>query len=166
MGEPSLTGDSDAKSWTASAAHTLRMPFLMKVLVVGGSLVLVTALLFACGAADSPTEGSPGGATSGEGGADGPAPNATAADGGGVCCPLANPCSPGYRGGWAPTAAECVYENSYDGKFDKLVDDHGCAYWRSSFATGKDMCCGCVIPRDASADADAGADADAESDAN
>lgn len=134
----------------------------MKVLVVGGSLVLVTALLLACGSSDSASEGP----TSAEGGA--PADVKPAPDGDGVCCPLASPCSPGYRGGWASTADQCVFENSYDGKFDKLLDDHGCAYWRSNFSTGKDMCCGCVIPPDASADADAdaGADADAESDAN
>lgn len=94
------------------------------------------AALFACG--DSESAGPPG---------------TTPAAGGGVCCPKdPSPCSPGYRGGWAPTGGECARDESYDGRFDELVDDHGCAYWKSAFPTGS-FCCGC-----AKVEADAGPD--------
>ena len=89
-----------------------------------------------------------------------PVPNTTPAQAGGVCGPLDNPCSPGYRGGWAANAQDCYYENLSDGRWDKGTDEHGCAQWFIGGGTG--MCCGCPIPKpDASTDAsDASNDGD------
>ena len=101
-----------------------------------GALAII-AVVFACG--DSEESAGP--------------PGTTPAAGGGVCCPKdPSPCGPGYRGGWAPTAGECVRAETYDGRFDELVDDHGCAYWKLAFPTGS-FCCGCAIQPDATPDA-------------
>jgi hypothetical protein len=130
---------------------------LGRTAVTLGALAVVAAV-FACGDSDSSKSGPPG---------------TTPAAGGGVCCPMENPCGPGYRGGWAPSAGDCGPVNSHDGRFDELVDDHGCKYWSSSFATGS-YCCGCLATKpDAAADASSpdasspdASSSDAESDAD
>ena len=83
---------------------------------------------------------------------EGPPGTTAAPNGDGVCCPKdPSPCGPGYRGGWAASGDECVRSESFDGRFDERVDDHGCKYWQSAFPTGS-FCCGCVTPPDASTD--------------
>jgi hypothetical protein len=99
----------------------------------------IVAALFACtDSEESPKAGPPG---------------TTPAAGGGVCCPMdMSPCSPGYRGGWAPSAGECKPADDYDGRFDERIDDHGCEYWQSAYPTGA-YCCGCPSLPDGSDDA-------------
>ena len=118
-----------------------------------GALAIVTAV-FACGT-DAATD--PGGAE--------PEPEGTTpAKGGGVCCPIDNnPCSPGWRGGWAATARECEFDPTYDGRWTKYVEKHDCVTWTTSGAGTaiENVCCGCPLPPiDASSDAsDAASDA-------
>jgi hypothetical protein len=118
-------------------------------------VTLVTAV-FACGddASNTSSNGSPDGR---------PTPDTTPAQGGGVCCPLEYPCRPGYRGGWAPTAEECPYDDNFDGRWDRTKDEHGCEQWTIGGGTAE--CCGCPIDRpDATPDASSDA-RDASSDA-
>ena len=62
-------------------------------------------------------------------------PPATAADGGGVCCPLtaSEGCSSiGYFGGWASSGSQCVSTSTFDGPPQRVfVDDHGCRVLRA-----------------------------------
>lgn len=130
---------------------------LNKTAVTIGALAIVAAV-FACGVKEpDPANGgaasSEGGARDGRGDAPPPVGVTVAPDGNGVCCPLESPCGPGYHGGWAATADECIYVVSYDGSFDRKTDEHGCVEWESrGIQSGGDLCCGCVAPVDASPD--------------
>jgi len=66
----------------------------------------------------------------------------------GVCCPVADsPCGqPGgwSAGGWAASQDACSanIRMTYDGRFDRVADEHGCVQWVGT-TTGP-FCCGCL----------------------
>ncbi len=76
--------------------------------------------------------------------------DATAADGGGVCCPVIGDfCCAADTGGWAQAASQCPTFGSCDGELYGGTDEHGCAFVRSGGAGRPgSMCCGCP-PADA-----------------
>jgi hypothetical protein len=83
--------------------------------------------------------------------------------GSGVCCePSASPCSMPTIGGWAPSMAECPGPTaSFDGRWRRGTDMHGCPYWIDVLREGgmTDVCCGCVPEGDAGSDAPAAGNA-------
>jgi hypothetical protein len=133
------------------------MPYVSFRLLPSFIFASVPIALLACAteSASSAPESSPkadvGGETNtGEQNADTPrAPvGATSApDGNGVCCPLENPCGPGYRGGWAAKASDCQFVKSWDGSHDRRTDAHGCEQWiLRGIAADADLCCMCTTP--------------------
>jgi hypothetical protein len=114
--------------------------------MIRAPIVMALALgLSACSSTSSSADRDAGpGVASGEGGA-------TVADGGGVCCPVANDvCSGGPAGGWAPSAAQCTGLIGPDGYHSVETDSHGCTVIEQPGR--RTDCCGCPIPRDAAAD--------------
>ncbi len=72
-------------------------------------------------------------------------------DAGGVCCePSPSPCTRPTIGGWASSAAACPGPiESFDGRWNRETDAHGCEYWDDvTFGGGpsSDVCCGCFDP--------------------
>lgn len=136
-------------------AFSMNLRFLLFVSIP------VVVLAFACGGATdstpstgddaSPTKPVGGETNTGSAGSEANRPaavGATIAPGGdGVCCPVENPCGPGYRGGWAAKANECEYVKSWDGSHVRRTDEHGCEEWVSrGLANDADLCCLCVAP--------------------
>ncbi|HEY8077216.1 MAG TPA: hypothetical protein VIF62_23980 [Labilithrix sp.] len=96
------------------------------------SAALASVFFLACSTSQSSTPS--------DGGVD-----ATAADGGGVCCPVADDlCCAADTGGWAQSAEQCPPAGSCDGVLYRGTDTHGCAFVRSGGAGRPGaVCCGC-----------------------
>lgn len=115
--------------------------------------MLLVLGLFGCSSSSSsstPDHDSGTDSALGEGGA-------TAADGGGVCCPITNDiCSGGPAGGWAASASQCTAMIGADGYYSETTDSHGCPLIEQPGAMTH--CCGCPPMGDSGA-GDAATDA-------